>query len=129
MFAYLAVLQILGIMLAVQTRRVKVKSLKDSAYVTANVYISSIVIVIFIIVTFVLRTYANTYSAILSFGTLLLTTMFLVLMFVPKVSWCPPYCNLYILFSYYLLSIIVFIVYRRCGCYTKIQMAKALKKH
>ena len=92
-YAYLAVLQILGIMLAVQTRRVKVKSLRDSAYVTANVYISSIVIVIFIIVTFVLRTYANTYSAILSFGTLLLTTMFLALMFVPKVSHHPS-CHL-----------------------------------
>ena len=85
MLAYLAVLQILGIMLAVQTRRVKVKSLKDSAFVTANVYISSIVIVVFIIVTFVLRAYANTFSAILSFGTLLMTTAFLALTFIPKV--------------------------------------------
>ena len=39
LFAYLAVLQILGIMLAFQTRKVKVKSLRDSTFVTANVYI------------------------------------------------------------------------------------------
>ena len=59
LFAYLAVLQILGIMLA---RKVKVKSLRDLTFVTANVYISSIVIVVFILITFALRTYINAYS-------------------------------------------------------------------
>lgn len=85
-FAYLAVLQILGIMLAFQTRRVKVKSLRDSTFVTANVYISSTVIVIFILVTFALRTYTNAYSAIFSAGILILTTSFLALTFIPKVG-------------------------------------------
>lgn len=85
-YAYFAVLQILGIMLAFQTRRVKVKSLKDSTFVAANVYISSIVIIIFILVTFVLRSYFNTYRGIIASGIFILTTMFLVLSFVPKVN-------------------------------------------
>ena len=93
-FAYLAVLQILGIMLAFQTRRVKVKSLRDSTFVTANVYISSIVIVIFILVTFALRTYTNAYSAIFSTGILILTTSFLALTFIPKVGFHCFMCNL-----------------------------------
>ena len=79
------VLQILGIMLAFQTRRVKIKSLKDSTFVAANVYISSIVIVMFILVTFVLRSYLNAYSAIFATGIFILTTTFLMLTFVPKV--------------------------------------------
>ena len=84
-FAYLTVLQILGIMLAFQTRRVKVKSLKDSTFVAANVYISSIVIVVFVLITFVLRSYLNAYSAIFATGIFILTTTFLMLTFVPKV--------------------------------------------
>ena len=84
-FAYLTVLQIVGIMLAFQTRRVKIKILKDSTFVAANVYISSIMIVVFILVTFVLRSYLNTYNAIFAIGILILTTTFLILTFVPKV--------------------------------------------
>ena len=89
LFAYLAVLQILGIMLAFHTRKVKVKSLRDSTFVTANVYISSIVIVVFILITFALRTYINaySYSGILASGILVLTTTFLALTFVPKVCY------------------------------------------
>ena len=85
LYAYLLVLQIVGIMLAFQTRKVKIKSLKDSTFVTANVYISSIVIVIFVLVTFALRTYVNAYSGIFAVGILILTTVFLALTFVPKV--------------------------------------------
>lgn len=85
-FAYLAVLQILGIMLAFQTRKVKVKSLKDSPFVVANVYISSIIIVIFIITTFVLRSYLNVYSSVFASGIFILTTSFLMLTFAPKVN-------------------------------------------
>ena len=90
MFAYLTVLQILGIMLAFQTRRVKVKSLKDSTFVAANVYISSIVIVVFVLITFVLRSYLNAYSTIFATGIFILTTTFLMLTFVPKVCIYPP---------------------------------------
>ena len=106
LYAYLVMLQIVGIMLAFQIRKVKIKSLKDSTFVVANVYISSIVIVIFILVTFALRTFVNAYSGIFAVGTLILTTMFLALTFVPKVCnlWCictcPLYCDSHLSFSY-----------------------------
>ena len=83
--AYLVVLQALGIMLAFQTRKIKVKTLKDSSFVVANVYISSIVIVVFILAIFVLRSYLNVYSAVCACGIFILTTSFLILTFVPKV--------------------------------------------
>ena len=110
--AYLVVLQIVGIMLAFQTRKVKIKSLKDSTFVAANVYISSIVRVIFVLVTFALRLYVNAYSGIFAVGTLVLTTTFLALTFVPKVFepkqatfagyTSHVYCRLYL--SYHLQS-------------------------
>ena len=103
MFSYLMVLQILGIMLAFQTRRVKVKSLKDSTFVAANVYISSIVIVMFILVTFALRTYHNAYSAIFATGIFILTTTFLTLTFVPKVL-------LSCIYSYRLSNILMYLI-------------------
>lgn len=84
-FAYLEVLQILGIMLAFQTRKVEVTSLKDSTFVAVNVYISSIVIVVFILVTAVLRSYLNVYSMVFAGGIFIITTSFLILSFIPKV--------------------------------------------
>ena len=86
-FAYFTVFQILGIMMAFQTRKVKLKGLKDSTFVTANVYISSIVIVVFILITFALRNYLNTYNTVFAIGTFILTTTFLVLTYIPKVGW------------------------------------------
>jgi gamma-aminobutyric acid type B receptor len=84
-FIYFAVLQILGIMLAFQTRRVKIRGLKDSTFVATNVYVSSIVIVIFILITFALRNYLNVHNTVLAVGICTLTTTFLSLTFIPKV--------------------------------------------
>ena len=58
-FAYLGILQIVGIVLAFQTRKVKLPGLKDSKFIAAAVYISSIVLIALALVTFVLRTYIN----------------------------------------------------------------------
>ncbi len=85
-FAYLAVLQILGLMLAFQTRNVKLPGLKDSKFVATIIYISSIVVVVLALVTFSLRTYINIGTGISVFGIFTLTTVFLTLIFVPKVS-------------------------------------------
>lgn len=84
-YAYLGVLQIVGILLAFQTRKVKVPGLKDSKFVAAVVYISSLVIVALALVTFALRTYINISSGIKVTGIFTMTTMILVFIFVPKV--------------------------------------------
>ena len=79
-------LQVIGIVLAFQTRKVKVRSLKDSKYVASIIYISSISIVVMALVTFALKNYINIGTGILVLGIFMLTTVFLILMFIPKVK-------------------------------------------
>ena len=85
-FTYLAILQIIGMLLAFQTRKVKFKGLNDSKFVAAIIYISSIVLVALALVTFALRTYINIGTGVFVAGILTLTTIFLALNFVPKVG-------------------------------------------
>ncbi len=73
-------------MLAFQTRKVKLPGLKDSKFVAAIIYISSIMVVVLALVTFSLRTYINNGTGISVFGIFSLATVFLALIFVPKVS-------------------------------------------
>lgn len=76
----------MGIVLAFQTRKVKIPGLKDSKFIAAVVYISSIVLVALALVTFALRTYVNISSGIRVAGIFTMTTMILVLIFIPKVE-------------------------------------------
>ena len=85
LFIYLGILQLLGIVLSFQTRRVKYTGLRDSKYITAIIYISSIVLAILALVTFSLRTYMNIGTGIFVSGYFILTTIFLSLIFIPKV--------------------------------------------
>ena len=84
-FCYLAVLQIIGILLAFQTRKVKLHGLRDSKFIAAIIYISSIVLVVLVLVSYSLRTYINIGAGIFASGILLLTTIFLCLVCIPKV--------------------------------------------
>ena len=84
-FIYLGILQLLGIVLSFQTRRVKYTGLRDSKYITAIIYISSIVLAVLALVTFSLRTHINTGTGIFVSGYFILTTVFLSLIFIPKV--------------------------------------------
>ena len=79
-------LQIIGIMLAFQTRSVKYRELRDSKFVAIIIYVSSLILVILAIDTFLLNTYLNAYAAIFSLGIIILTTTSLLFTFVPKVS-------------------------------------------
>lgn len=84
-FGYLVMFQVIGIMLAFQTRKVRLRGLKDSKEIAAIIYISSITIVVMALLTFALINYINVGSGIFVIGIFLLTTMFLILIFVPKV--------------------------------------------
>ncbi|XP_064390840.1 gamma-aminobutyric acid type B receptor subunit 2-like [Halichondria panicea] len=81
---YLAILQIIGIILAIQTRKVKIKLLNDSKYIAAVIYISSISLVLIAIVTIVPGIYINLIEAIFSGSLLVATTFSLGLIFIPK---------------------------------------------
>ena len=84
--AYLAVYQIVGIVLAFETRKVKFPGLRDSAFVATMIYISSPVLVMLAGDIFILSSYLNSYGAIFAIGILILTTIFLLLTFVPQVG-------------------------------------------
>lgn len=79
-------LQVIGLVLAIQTRKVKLRGLRDSKYVAAIIYISSISVVVMALVTFALDKYINIGTGILAVVILALTTIFLILIFVPKVK-------------------------------------------
>lgn len=84
-FAYLVMFQIIGIMLAFQTRKVRLRGLRDSKEIAAIIYISSITIVVMALLTFALVNYINVGTAMFVVGIFLLTTTFLILIFLPKV--------------------------------------------
>ena len=83
--AYLAVYQIVGIVLAFETRKVKFPGLRDSAFAATMIYISSLVFVMLAVDIFILSSYLNSHGAIFAIGILILTTIFLIFTFVPKV--------------------------------------------
>ena len=94
-FTYLAVLQIVGILLAFQTRKVKLIGLNDSKFVAIIIYTSSIVLVVLALVTFALRTYINIGTGVFVAGIFTLTTSFLALIFIPKVYTKHYVCSLH----------------------------------
>ena len=84
-FTYLGLLQLVGIVLAFQTRKVKILILNDSKPVAALVYISSIALVMMVLITFILRDYINVIAAVFNGGIIVLATVFLIFIFTPKV--------------------------------------------
>ena len=82
---YLALQQLVGFILAVQTRKVKIKALNDSKYVAAIIYVSSIVLVVLALVTFTLGDYVNLTEVFFSGGLIVGTTAFIGFSFIPKV--------------------------------------------
>lgn len=85
-FIYLGLLQIVGLVLAIQTRKVKVKVLNDSKYIAALIYISSIVLITKAVAVFGVNNLLNVREAILSGGIIVVSTAFLSFVFIPKVS-------------------------------------------
>lgn len=86
LYVFLALLQIVAIVFALQTRKVKIKALNESKEVTVIIYVSSIILVGLVIVSFALRSYKNVTEALFSGGLIAANTTFLLVVFVPKVS-------------------------------------------
>ena len=84
-FCYLFILQLIGIVLAFQTRKVKLRGLRDSKEIATIIYISSIAIVLMAVENFTLTNYINIGTGIFVLSIFILTTIFLSLVFIPKV--------------------------------------------
>ena len=87
LYGYKALLQVIAILFAFSTRKVKVKGLDDAKYIAIAVYITSIVTVVIIVGTYTLYDYRNTFPLVICSGIFVGTTAILMLVFIPKVSW------------------------------------------
>ena len=86
LYGYKGLLQVIALILAFGTRKVKVKGMDDSKYIAAAIYVTSIVLAVTTVSTYTLMDYVNVYPAVVGMGFLLGTTMILGLVFVPRVS-------------------------------------------
>ena len=78
-------LQIFSLVLAFQTRNIKVKGLDDSKYIPSAVYISTIVLPLSLTAAFSLRTHVNAFPAVLSIAHFFGASSILIIVFVPRV--------------------------------------------
>ena len=84
---WLAIVFVYQLVLAFQTRKVKIKVVNDAKFIVAIIYISSLVFVVLIVVKFSLGSHINVREALFSGAILLATTAFVALIFIPKVSY------------------------------------------
>ena len=82
---YTAFLQCLGMILAFQTRKVKITALNDSKYIASIIYISSITLIALVFTHFGFIDYINITCGILNGVIFVNTTAYLGLIFLPKV--------------------------------------------
>ena len=85
LYGYKALLQVVALLFAFSTHKVKIKGLDDSVYIAAAIYVTSIVTAIIIFTNYYLKEDVNRYAAVTSSGLLIGTTFILILVFVPVV--------------------------------------------
>ena len=84
-FSYKALLQLVAIFMAFHIRRIKVKALNDSKEIAVIIYINSIILALLAVTQFALENYHDAYAAMFGLALLVDATLFLGLMFIPKV--------------------------------------------
>ena len=93
-FGYLFILQLVAVIFAFQTRKVKIKALNDAKQVIAIIYTTTVCLVVLILTSFALGQYLNTTNALYALSIMAATTIFLTLIFIPKVI-CERCCTIY----------------------------------
>ena len=71
--------------MAFHIRKANLKSLSDSKEIAVIIYINSIALALLAVVEFALNTYHDVYAALFGLGLMVGTTIFLSLVFIPKV--------------------------------------------
>ena len=84
-YAYKGLLQLVAMFMAFHIRRVKIKALNDSKEIAVIIYINSITLALLAVVEFALNAYHEVYAALLGLGIMVAATLFLALVFIPKV--------------------------------------------
>ena len=76
----------IAMFMAFHTRRVKVKALNDSKEIAAIIYFNSIILSILAVTEFALQHYHDVYAALFGLALFIEASLFLGLIFVPKVN-------------------------------------------
>jgi len=85
LFAYKGFVLLVGMFLAFETRKVKIKSLNDSRFIAMSIYGAVIVSVTLTPIGFLLQNFPNVQYAIIGIMILFTTSLILALVFVTKV--------------------------------------------
>ena len=83
--AYKGLLQLVAVLMAFHTRRVKIRVLNESKETAMIIYFNSITLSLLIVVEFALVKFHDVHAALIGLALLLTPTVFLTLTFVPKV--------------------------------------------
>ena len=83
---YFALLQFIGIVLALRLYKVNLKALENSRYIIAAIYISTISLLIIVVSVFTFQNLHNVIEVLFSGTMMVSTTVFLSMVFIPKVS-------------------------------------------
>ena len=85
-FAYLLTIALIGVFLALRIRKVKFKALKNSRYIVAVIYVSFIALIVICVSVFALGNLPNIIELLISGSLMVITAVFLAMVFIPKVS-------------------------------------------
>ncbi len=75
----------MAMFMAFHTRKIKIKALNDSKEIAVIIYINSIILSLLVFVEFALNNYHEVYAALFGLALLVGATLFLTLLFIPKV--------------------------------------------
>ena len=86
LFSYKGLLQIVAMFMAFHIRKVRIKALNDAKEITIIVYINSLTLILLVVTEFALYEDYLVYSCLLALALFIGASIFLGLVFVPKVS-------------------------------------------
>lgn len=87
LYGYKGLLQLLALLLAFRTRKIKVKGLEDAKSIIAAVYVSTVGLVLLAISTYFLKgEYVNVYVVVRGISVVVITSIMVALIFIPIVS-------------------------------------------
>ena len=86
LYGYKVVLQAITVIMALKTRKVKVRGLDDYREIIMATYLTSFVLVIILIINYTVEDQRNTFTALTSLSFFTAATATILLVFVPKVT-------------------------------------------
>ena len=85
LYIYKGLLQLAAMFMAFHIRRVKIKAFNDSKEIAICIYLNCVTLLLLAVVQFTLSAYHEAYAAVFGAGLMVGATLFLTLVFIPRV--------------------------------------------